>query len=276
MDCPECGYVMDPFDEDCRRCGWKPQPEAEQRDDPKTDYEAPTSSEFIIDLDDLRPAEELLWSYMGEKMTHPQRLRLLKDEGIDIRDHPAYEQIIQCPNRNLHIECTHSSHNTDEKWQKCIERQAEKMAVKTIVHALGWLERLELWSQPNSMMKYAMWSCIERKSSRACSRCRSREGVIIPVDGVRKVTVFHPGCNCTLIQLLPGYQGAQAVIKTANKLAQRNPGRARTMLENAQRTGPMFKDTPASAAQGVGCAIIPAGIMLAFIGTLWIVSSFPR
>lgn len=189
----------------------------------------------IISLDSLDPVEAVAWEVRGEKLTPPQFLKLLASRGLDIESHPLFDMVMACPERAGHITCNHKSHDSDAKRESCIRSQAAKLTARSLRHHIGFLYRLDMWSEPRSLMRHAMWSCVERHGS-ACAACRAREGIVISVED-KRVPILHPGCNCTLVQLARGRLGGETIKKTLRHLESRDPERARVMRENLTRSG---------------------------------------
>ncbi len=227
--CIVCGFILLP---DETICPWCENPQ-------KADSHA-----IWIDIHNLRPIEALICKDMSKpkipgvqskKTTDVQLLEMISNASLDIEKHPVFSMVMNCPDRNNHIICNHSSHNTEEKTDRCLRQQAAKMTVRTIRHNLGFLERYVLWSEPRSMILYAMWACYE-KTKQACNKCRQREGIIKPPSGQRRVAVIHPGCNCGLTQLF-SHNIYQSINKLLDYLEGRSPERASRVSTNLIRCG---------------------------------------
>ena len=300
MQCPKCGYEMQPFDTECERCKRAARAPAHTSAhsetspaDASTPQPPPTPGcpacllplapdeglcprcftpvdaaagtpradrEIVwINMDGLRPLESFLWQLRGEKLTDAQLHKRVEEAGLTVDEHPVFAMVMQCPSHGEHITCNHSTHNTPEKHDKCIGRQAARETLRTIRHHLGFLERLVFWSQPGSLMRHAMWTCIERHGP-SCRLCRQREGIVFPVT-VRAVPVLHPRCNCSLVQLMSGRE-LEGIHTTAQHLVDKKPQRAQTMLRNAARCG--FQ--PAATSGGC-CGVVALSVLLATLGS---------
>lgn len=293
MECPQCGYLMDPLDTECKRCKRMGPPPAPQASPPTSPDTCPTCSlpllageaicprcinpvpgtdgadavprgMFWMSLGALRPLEEFIWARRGEKITEAQLQKQIEESGLAVEDHPAFMMVMDWPEREQAISCSHSSHNTPEKQEKCLRRQAVRVAIRTIRHHLGYLERLDFWAQPRSLMRHAMWTCIERHRP-ACWLCRQREGIVIPVT-VRTVPVFHPLCNCSLVQLMAGRETG-VIVGAAKHLVEKSPERASTMLRNAERSG--FRTSTGSGAGCGATTLIAATALAATLCAMW-------
>ncbi len=211
----------------------------------------------VISLDSLDPVEDVAWEVRGQKLTPPQFLKLLASRGLDIESHPLFDMIMACPERAGHITCNHKSHDSDAKRDSCIRSQAAKLAARSLRHHIGFLYRLDMWSEPRSLMSHAMWSCIERHGP-ACAACRAREGIVVSVED-KRVPVLHPACNCTLVQLARGQLGSGTIGKTLRYVEARDPERARVMRENLTKSG-------WGAELGAGCGGCLLPVVFALTG----------
>jgi hypothetical protein len=217
----------------------------------------------VIALDSLGPIEAVAWEVRGQKITPPQFLKLLEERGLDIETHPIFAMALDCRERGRYIECSHTSHNTEAKRAKCIRSQAAKLTARTLRHHIGFLHRLDMWSHPKSLMRHAMWSCVERHGP-SCEACRSREGVVIRVED-KRIPVLHPGCNCTLVQLAQGQLARRTIQRTLRFVAARDPERARAMQANLAKSG--FAGEV--GAGGCGCALPMALAPLVAMAIWW-------
>ncbi len=256
--CPNCGGRVT---SDARRCG-----SCGQAFDPG-DRRAPAlrlvksiperqdgleGAPYVISLDTLDPVEAVAWEVRGQKVTPPAFLKLLGSQGLDIESHALFGMIMACPERAEHITCSHKTHDSDARRDKCIRNQAAKIAARSLMHHIGFLYRLDMWSDPRSLMRHAMWSCIERHG-RACAACRAREGVVVSVED-KRVPILHPGCNCAFVQLARGQLGGKTIQRTLRYVEARDPERARVMRENLAKSG-------FGAELGAGCC----GCLLALL-----------
>lgn len=218
---------------------------------------------YIISLDSLDPVEAVAWEVRGQKVTPPQFLKLLAPRGLDIGSHPLFDMIMACPDRVGHITCSHKSHDSDTKRDKCVRSQAARLAARSLLHHIGFLYRLDMWSEPRSLMRHAMWSCIERHGP-ACAACRAREGIVVSVED-KRVPILHPACNCTLVQLARGELGGKTIKRTLRQVEARDPERARVMRENLTKSG-------WGAELGAGCCgcLLPLLCLLASLSVaIW-------
>lgn len=190
---------------------------------------------FTIGLDYLRPLEKLLWEARSFRLTEAQVLALVKERGLVVTEHPAFAQVWNDPNREFMLVCAHSSHNTPEKKRACQQIQAEKIAVRTILHYFGLLERHEIWGA-SSPGGYAFWTCYERSGHVACSYCRAREGMIVPV-GTRAIEVPHANCHCSLTPVTKDALGESQLSGTYDYLAKSDLARAEQFKANVTRCG---------------------------------------
>lgn len=266
VTCPYCQRLYKKGEQFCPACGRlvvERKPLGEVRSEASSVELAPSlPSPYAIALDSLDPIEAVAWETRGEKVTLPQFLKLLASRGLDIETHPIFAMIMDCRERVRYIECEHSSHDTEAKKEKCRRGQAAKLAARTLRHHIGFLHRLDMWSDPRSLMRHAMWSCIERHDQ-SCPACRSREGIVIPVED-KRVPVLHPGCNCTLVQLARGQLAAKTIQRTLRYVEARNPERARVMRENLAKSG-------FGAELGAGCCgcAIPMALVPLMTAVIW-------
>ncbi len=233
MDCSKCGYVLEPWDEECPRCKRLGEKAVTHFIEPASVSPRPPSAGTLIcampiteavapvvppnisaagipfTLSDLHAAEQVAWKVRGEKTSVPQFMALLKYEGLDIRSHQAFSAVFKCPNHDEHAGCdpiysgSHDRHKTDEQQRNCTEKQAERMAAKTILHAIGLLYRLDEWSKPGSLATHAMWapSFSGLCTDLSCGELLRTQAVI--TTNSKAIVLRHPGCRCGLKQLHP-------------------------------------------------------------------------
>lgn len=239
--CPDCGAQVT---SDARRCG-----SCGQAVDPGNRGTPPLrvvrsipdrldgleGAPYVMSLEALDPVEGVAWEVRGQKVTPPEFLKLLGSRGLDIESHALFAMVMACPERADHIRCDHRTHDSDARRDKCIRNQAARLAARSLMHHIGFLYRLDMWSEPRSVIRHAMWSCIERHG-RACAACRAREGVVVSVED-KRVPILHPGCNCTLVQLARGELGSKTIQRTLRYVDARDPERARLMRENLAKSG---------------------------------------
>lgn len=266
--CSGCGHALGEHAECCPYCGRSllgapDAPSSEFAEDGSTPGAPRMPSPYLIRLDALDLVEAVAWEVRGQKTTPSQFLEILASRGISIESHPLFAMIMQCPRRAEAIGCGHVSHDTEEKRKRCGRSQAAKAAARSLMHHIGFLYRLNLWSDPQSLMRFAMWSCVERHG-RACDACRAREGVVISVEE-RAVPILHPSCNCTLVQLARGQLGRSTIDKTLRQLEKRDPDRARVMREN------LLKSEFASqlAMTGCGCTTTVMVVGMSVLAVVW-------
>lgn len=239
--CPNCGSPVTTGARRCGSCG-----EAVDHGDRRTPalrvvksvrerQDGLEDAPYVISLDTLHPVEAVAWEVRGQKVTPPEFLKLLASRNLAIESHAVFGMIMACPERAEHTTCSHRTHDSDAKRDKCIRNQAAKLAARSLVHHIGFLYRLDMWSEPRSLMRHAMWSCVERHG-RACAACRAREGVVVSVED-KRVPILHPGCNCTLVQLARGELGSKTIQRTLRYVEARDPERARVMRENLAKSG---------------------------------------
>lgn len=265
--CEYCGHSIADGEKVCPWCGrLLDQDRAPRIAAPRSEHVPVASPRYTIALDALEPIEAVAWEAREQKLTLPQFLKLLASRQLNIESHPLLRMVMDCPERGRHITCDHTSHDTEAKKDKCVRGQAAKLATRTLRHHIGFLHRLDMWSEPRSLMRHAMWSCVERHGQ-ACALCRAREGTVVPVED-KRVPILHPGCNCTLVQLAGGQRGRKTILRTLRYVEARDPERARVMRENLARSG-------FGHELGAGCCgcIVPLIVLAVLVpaAILWIV-----
>lgn len=234
--CTVCTLSILPGEEICPRCGVPLQPSR-------------YPNMLVIHLDHLYkdPLAKLMWDTRDKKATETQIAKFLKDQGYPIEAHALYAAIIDTQGNSAYVNCNHLNHDTPEKRLACKRKEAAKLALRTIRHHFGFLERLQMWEEGG--VSHAMWGCIERHHP-ACGLCRNREGMIVSTS-MRFVTILHPGCNCTLEPL--DISAEQRIKKVLAYLGKMYPERASIVERNLIRCG--VRGLGGSRSSGLGCGV---------------------
>lgn len=225
-----------------------------------------------IDINHLNELESFLLEIESTKLTEAQIMALIKQKDINVEEHAAFWQVWNAPNRDYLIVCSHSSHNTPQKQDECLRSQAAKLAVRTVRHYLGLLERHQDWQRQdriNGTQSFVIWSCIERAGHRACDVCREREGMIEAV-GATRIEIPHPNCHCCLDFLSREAGGDQVLLKKYGYLKEIDPARAAQLEANIQRSGWRWSaateqaanNATSRSAKGSGCCVLAIAILL--------------
>jgi len=219
---------------------------------------------LLIHLDHLHkdPLVKLMWNTRDKKATETQIIKFLKDQGYPIERHSLYPQIIDARGDGPYVNCNHLNHDTPKKRLECKQREAAKLAVRTIRHHFGFLERLQMWAEGG--VTHAMWGCNERHHP-ACPLCRNREGMLIPASS-RFVTILHPGCNCSLEPM--DMMAEQRIKKVLAYLGKMYPERASTVERNLTRCGVRGLGGTRSATMGCGVYVLPAILLPVIVSLL--------
>jgi len=201
-----------------------------------------------IDLDALRPIERAIMNILGEQLTDTQLAKRLTEAGLPIEEHPLVALVRHWGD----FSCTHSTHNTQDKRENCLDRQAGKIALHTLRHYLATLVGLAGYAQQPSPVRYAAWLCDDETEN--CPLCRQREGVAILVT-TRRLPIIDPYCDCNLHIMTPGQEDA-FLASIVRVWLSTDPERAQTLQRNAYRSGFLRRAmTQANAGGCCGCGM---------------------
>ena len=201
-----------------------------------------------LDLDALRPVENVIANLLGEHLTDAALAQRLSDGGLSLFDHPLLPLLRHWGE----YACTHTTHNTPAKQEDCLNRQAAKAALPTLRHHLATLVGLSSAAHPPTPLRFAVWLCDD--ASENCPLCRQREGIAIAVT-TRRLPILDPFCDCNLHLMPPGAEDAFLASAIHTELSQ-YPDRVETLRRNAYRSGFLRKPLSPPASAGCGLALI--------------------
>ena len=234
--CSLCGLSLFPDEMLCPRCA-APAPGIGDQTELRM---------LWIDLDALRPVEHAIANLLGDHLSDTQLAKRLSDAALPIEEHPLVVQVRHWGEYS----CTHSTHNTPDKQEACLNRQAGKVALHTVQHYLATLVGLSTFAHPPTPLRYAVWLC--DNAAAHCPLCRQREGIALPVT-TRRLPIIDPYCDCNLHVMPPAHEDAFLTSVAQTYLAQ-YPDRAQTLRRNAYRSGFLRKPPAQTAAGGnAGC-----------------------
>lgn len=246
--CSMCGLALLEDEVICPRCA-TPAPGIDQQAELHMVW---------IDLDALRPIERAMVDILGEHLTDTQLAKRLTEAGLSIEEHPLVALVRHWGD----FTCTHSTHDSEEKRESCLNKQAGKIAWHTLQHYLATLVGLSNFSQPSTPLRYAIWLCDDAADN--CPVCRQREGIAIPVT-TRRLPIIDPYCDCNLHIMTPGQEDTFLASVVRVWLSQ-DPERAQTLQRNAYRSGFLRKTITQADANGCcGCGIALMVILAAII-----------
>lgn len=249
--CSMCGLALFEDEVICPRCA-APAPGIDEQTELRLVW---------IDLDALRPIERAIVNILGEQLTDTQLAKWLTEAGLPIEEHP----LVALVRHWGEFICTHSTHNTPEKQDACLNRQAGKVALHTLRHYLATLVGLSTFAHQPTPMRYAVWLCDDATEN--CPVCRQREGIAIPVT-TRRLPIIDPYCDCNLHVMPPGQEDT-FLASVARMFMSQHPERAQALQRNAYRSG--FLRKPLAQAGSGGCRGCGTALMAFIAGITLIV-----
>jgi len=246
VNCSLCGLPLFPEELLCPRCAALA-PGIDQHEQPRIVW---------VDVDALHPIELAILQSLTESLTDTQLLKRLTDMALPFEEHPVVAQVRHWAD----LTCNHSTHNTDKKREKCLDKQAAKIALPTLRHYMAMLGQLISSANPMLPLRYAVWLCDDTTEN--CPLCKLREGTILPVT-TRRLPIIDPFCDCNIYIMAPGQEDV-FLAQVVRKLQQFDSDRALLFQKNAYRSGFLRKPVESPATCG-SCCLLPMLSILLFI-----------
>ena len=215
--CSMCGLALFPDELICPRCA-AAAPGADEHEEPRLVW---------VDAQALRPIEHALWNMAGEKVSDAAMLKRLADAQLPMDEHP----LVGLVRHWAELKCDHVTHNTPEKREACLNRQAGEIALHTLRHYIAMLVGLSR-AAPAAAVQYAAW--IGDDATENCPFCRQREGIAIPAS-TRRLPIIDPFCDCNLFIMHSGRED-YFLASIAASYQQTDPERASIIQRNASCT----------------------------------------
>lgn len=237
ITCTLCGLPLFMEEVLCPRCAAMA-PNIDQQVQPRIVW---------LNIDQLRPIEVTMLQLHQEGLTDTQLLTRLSEIGMPFEEHPIVSQVRHWSD----LTCTHSTHNTDQKREACLNKQAAKIALPSLRHYMALLGSLTSTATIATPLQFAVWLCDD--STENCPICKLREGIVIPVT-TRRLPIIDPFCDCNL-QVMTAGQEEVFLAQIVRELRQLDAERAVSFQKNAYRSG--FLQKPVTAAAAGSCCLLP-------------------